>query len=96
MNSGLQIDNRFIRIDAHCQVVQYHLFEVFLNLFYVVLLGFGCQGMKVGNNKEALVLILQTNSVNECSHIMPQVHLPCGPVSGKYSLFQCTYPVHRE
>ena len=47
------------------------------------LLGTGGKGMHVGDDEEALVAVLQLDTVLDAAHVMPDVQRSGGPVAGE-------------
>ena len=84
---GLQVDGGLLGVDAHRQVIQDDLSDVFAGGQDVRLLRLGGQGVVVGDEQEDLVFVLQPHPVGQGAHVVAQVQGPRGPISGQHPFF---------
>ena len=61
------------RIDAAGEIVEHGRADVVGQGFDVFLLGLGGEGVEVGDDEEALVLVLQSDAVGEGTDVMAEV-----------------------
>jgi hypothetical protein len=85
MNRRLQKNGGFLRIDAGCQVVEYHAPGILRDGLDVLLFRLGREHVQIGNDEVALVFVLQAHPIAQATHIMAQVHAPGRAVACQHS-----------
>ena len=70
----LDKQRRLRRIDTRGQPVNHHVPGMLFDLLGAVVMR--CQGMPVGDKKETLVLVLETNPVFQYAVVMPEMQRP--------------------
>ncbi len=82
----LQIEGRAFGLDARGQGVEHHLAGVGRDLVDVGAGVLGGEHVQISDDEPGLVLVLQLDPVGDAAHVVAQVQLSGGPVTGEHPL----------
>ena len=91
----LEVDDALGRVDAAGEVVEHVPRTLSAQGLDVLLLGLGGEGVEVGDDEEALVLVLEADAVREAADVVAEVELAGGAVAREYA-FSVAHDVSPE